>query len=482
MEKAISVALDSLSAFMLSLVMILSYRRCGKQNRKLLRCVFATAGLVVAMLAADAVYNLNISVPETGNIRTAFISKELYFAFNASVIVLWVEYIMRLIWDKPAIRRVIRPLYASVYIINILLVLFNIFTDLLFRIDTQGRFSVSYGGMLAFTVLNYASVILILISVYRNRSRLNSEAFYLLLLFQIPVIIGEILAFPFRGISMVFTYSVAAILLLNVCEKYSDYREIDRMIDDALESGKFEVYYQPIYSVHDDAFTTCEALLRLRGDDGSYMNTALLIEAAEESGKIGRIGEAVLEAVCAFVSSEEYESLGIQCMNINLSMLQMEKPGFADEMLETIRRYRVSPSKICIELTETVFNKNEGVAYDNLSILSMAGILLALDDYGSGYSNLHRIALMPFTVIKLDRSLIQSKDDRKLDTIVESTMAMLKKLDLVVVAEGVETKQQLDRFIGLGVDYVQGYYFAKPRPAEDYLGFMRSQTESGADG
>lgn len=190
----------------------------------------------------------------------------------------------------------------------------------------------------------------------------------------------------------------------------------------------------------------------------------------------------MLEAVCGFVSSEEYDSLEIQCMNINLSMLQMEKPGFADEMLETIRKYRVTPSKICIELTETVFNKNEGVAYDNLSILSMAGVLLALDDYGSGYSNLHTIALMPFTVIKLDRSLIQSKDDRKLDTIVESTMAMLKKLDLVVVAEGVETKQQLDRFIGLGVDYVQGYYFAKPQPAEDYLGFMRSQTESGEDG
>lgn len=245
------------------------------------------------------------------------------------------------------------------------------------------------------------------------------------------------------------------------------------IIEEALSGDKFEVFYQPIWSVEKNKFTSAEALLRLKDDKYGYINPEKIVKFAEESGQIHRIGDAILRKVCQFIKSTTFEALGLEFIEINLSTYQCTADRFSSHVLVIIDSFGIDHSKINLEITETAITKAANLVKRNVMHLDNDGIRFSLDDFGKGYSNLHRIAEFPFRIIKLDRSLIYRNDEAKMSVIVESMIRMAKSLDLKIVAEGIENKQSLDKFIELGCDYIQGYYFTKPLNEKDFIAFIQ---------
>lgn len=247
---------------------------------------------------------------------------------------------------------------------------------------------------------------------------------------------------------------------------------IDAVIDRALTNRKFQVYYQPIYSVEQQRFTTAEALLRLIDEEYGFIPPDVFITAAEKSGAIHRIGDFVLDEVCRFIASDDYKKLGLDYIEINLSVAQCMHGDLADKVLETLKKYNVRSDQINLEITETAASYAQNVMKNNLDKLSSAGVSFSLDDYGTGYSNMRRVIQLPLKIVKLDKSFVDEQANPKMWCVLENTVKMLKDMDMEIVVEGVETEDMADKFSAINCDYIQGYYFSKPIPKNDFVEFV----------
>ncbi len=250
--------------------------------------------------------------------------------------------------------------------------------------------------------------------------------------------------------------------------------ELDAIIENAIANHKFKVYYQPIYSVEKNKFVSAEALLRLIDDKHGFIPPDVFITAAEKSGAIHRIGDFVLEEVCRFISGKDFESLGLEYIEINLSVAQCMQANLADRVLEILEKYNVSPSKINLEITETAANYAQNIMTSNLNKLIEAGISFSLDDYGTGYSNIKSVASLPLSIVKLDKTFVDEENNPRMWIVLQNTIKMLKDMDMHIVAEGVETKQLVEKFASLNCEYIQGYYYSKPIPEQEFVEFMRN--------
>lgn len=247
---------------------------------------------------------------------------------------------------------------------------------------------------------------------------------------------------------------------------------IDLIIEQALENESFQVYYQPIYSTKQGRITSAEALLRLFDPQRGFISPELLIHAAEKSGAIHRIGEFVFEKVCRFIASESFEKLGLDYIEVNLSVAQIMKADLADKLLTIMDKYHISADKINLEITESATAYEQKAMTENLEALARAGLSFSLDDYGTGYSNIKRVIELPLKIIKLDKSFVDEKNNPKMWIVIKNTVKMLKDMDMEVVVEGVETQEALDEFTGLQCDFIQGYFFSKPIPKKDFVTFI----------
>ena len=255
-------------------------------------------------------------------------------------------------------------------------------------------------------------------------------------------------------------------------EYYDIMKDIDRIIESALANHKFSVYYQPIYSVKEDCFHSAEALLRLEDDKYGFIPPDIFITAAEKSGAIYKIGEFVLEEVCKFISSQRFRELGLDYIEINLSVVQCMQSNLASQILETIKKYNVRPDQINLEITETAASYSHKTMLANLSALSNAGIHFSLDDFGTGYSNMKRIATLPLYLVKLDKSFIDVEDNPRLMIVLKNTIQMIKAMNMQIVVEGVETETLVKRFSELQCEYIQGYYYSRPVPQDEFVKFI----------
>lgn len=247
---------------------------------------------------------------------------------------------------------------------------------------------------------------------------------------------------------------------------------IDRIIEDALVNESFQVYYQPIYSTRQGRIISAEALLRLFDPQHGFISPEILVTAAEKSGAIHRIGELVFEKVCRFIASDDFKELGLDYIEVNLSVAQIMKVGLADTLLSIMDRYHVSPDKINLEITESATAYEQKVMTENLDKLNGAGLSFSLDDYGTGYSNIKRVIQLPLKIIKLDKSFVDAKNNPKMWIVIKNTVKMLKDMNMEVVVEGVETQEALDVFSGLQCDFIQGYFFSKPIPKKDFVTYV----------
>lgn len=250
--------------------------------------------------------------------------------------------------------------------------------------------------------------------------------------------------------------------------------DIDKIIERALDSNKFEVYYQPIYSISSGRFASAEALLRLYDEEHGFISPEILVPAAEKSGAIHKIGEFVFEEVCKFVSDSEFKKLGLDYIEVNLSVAQCMHGDLADKILSTMRKYDVSPNSINLEITETAASYSQRVMTENLNKLSRAGLSFSLDDYGTGYSNMKRVIQLPLKIVKLDKSFVDEQHNPKMWIFLQNTVKMLKDMKMEIVVEGIETQEMVDAFSDLKCDFIQGYFFSRPICKREFIEFIAS--------
>lgn len=249
--------------------------------------------------------------------------------------------------------------------------------------------------------------------------------------------------------------------------------DIDGIIRDAIAENRFEMYYQPIYSIKEKKFLSAEALIRLYDENYGFISPELFIPVAERNGTILQIGDFVLDDVCRFLAECGKNGLGIEYIELNLSMVQCMQRNLTDKVQFYMRKYGLKPEQINLEITETAADTAQDIVEENIQALSEQGIHFSLDDYGIGYSNISRIMSLPFYIVKLDKSLADKVKDSRMKIVLKNTIRMLKGIGMEIVVEGVETKEALQQFTQLECDFIQGYYFSKPLPEQEFVKFIQ---------
>ncbi len=248
---------------------------------------------------------------------------------------------------------------------------------------------------------------------------------------------------------------------------------MDSILNRAITERGFEMYYQPIYSIAAESFTSAEALIRLHDNTFGAIPPGLFIPAAESMGLILPIGDYVLEAVFRFISENDMAGLGIECIDVNLSVAQCLQKNLPEKIRELEKKYGIKPSQINFEITETTYDDIGTVAERNIQALVEMGYSFSLDDYGTGYSNIQRISRLPLSIIKIDKTLVDDMSTKSGDRIIKNVIRMMKDVDKKLVVEGVETREIFLKLSELGCDYIQGFYFSRPLSEKDFLEFCR---------
>lgn len=240
--------------------------------------------------------------------------------------------------------------------------------------------------------------------------------------------------------------------------EYQAANRIKLDLRDAIDQGSLEVVYQPIYDVRGEKIVSAEALCRWEHYDAGYIPPAQFIAMAEEIGVIGKLTEYVLRAACRDCMSWKSD-VGVA---VNLSAIDLARDGIVDMISNALSAYGMPASRLCIEVTETVFVKDFEKTAKTLMTLRNMGVKTSLDDFGTGYSSLSYMHRLPLNRVKIDRSfVVPIVDDPKTQQLFRVVVGLAKGLGFEVVVEGVEERDQLDYVVSVpGVDMIQGYVFS----------------------
>lgn len=254
---------------------------------------------------------------------------------------------------------------------------------------------------------------------------------------------------------------------------------VEKAITRGLEEHNFEVYYQPTYFIDRKTVHGAEALLRLHDSVLGNVFPDEFIPLAEKMGLIDDLDDFVLCEVCRLIKSGIPMQYGLDCINVNLSVVQCMRPGFVERINKIVDSFGVDPKLVNFEITESVAASDYRILSDTIDALKHEGFLFSMDDYGTGYSNMQSIFSLDFDVVKIDKSILWSVNDGKLGGIIlENSVRMIKQMKRRILVEGVETLEQAELLNKLGVDYLQGYYFSKPVPKGDFIGHIKKAYEA----
>lgn len=249
---------------------------------------------------------------------------------------------------------------------------------------------------------------------------------------------------------------------------------VERMVIEAMENNRIEVHYQPIYNLKEGKFTSAEALVRIRLSNGTLVFPKDFIPIVEETGRIIPLSDNIYKEAIAFIKAYRIEKLGIKTIQLNLSVKQGESSVFVSRFLELLSKNNISPEFVNLEITETSSINSKESLLNNMLKLEEHGISFSLDDFGSGSSNLNYIIDMPVNIVKLDKHLTDEYfKNTKAQSIVPTVIDMAHSMGLEIIAEGIETEEELEGMKELGVDYIQGYFFSRPLPEHEFLKFIQ---------
>jgi diguanylate cyclase (GGDEF)-like protein len=247
----------------------------------------------------------------------------------------------------------------------------------------------------------------------------------------------------------------------NLTSKLQRRRMIELNLHSALAAGEFELHYQPIIDITTGATISHEALLRWRHPLMGLISPAEFVPIAEETGLMIPIGEWILRQACADATG----ALGSPSIAVNLSPVQLRSPNLLTTVMSALASSSLPPERLELEITETVLLSDNKVTYGILRDLKAMGIRIALDDFGTGYSSLSYLQRFNFDKIKIDRSFVSPSQPGTTGlAVVKAVILMAGELGMDVVAEGVETEDQVATLVEAGCHLMQGYLFGRPVP------------------
>jgi diguanylate cyclase (GGDEF)-like protein/PAS domain S-box-containing protein len=246
----------------------------------------------------------------------------------------------------------------------------------------------------------------------------------------------------------------------------------------AFERDELLVHYQPKYNLETGVVVGAEALVRWELPERGIILPSDFIPIAEETNLIIEIGEWVLDRVCEDFRRWQRTVLSPGRVSVNLSLKQLRQPNFINRISSILRRYEVSPTSLELEITETTLMENPVRTIKLLDELYALGLHMAIDDFGTGYSSLSALQQFPISTLKIDKSFVRNVATNADDaTIVGTIIHMGQNLQMDVVAEGVETEEQLNFLQKLECTYVQGLLFGDPMSADSYLELLTQQAD-----
>ena len=246
--------------------------------------------------------------------------------------------------------------------------------------------------------------------------------------------------------------------------------KIEQHLRSLPELDEFFIVFQPQVSPKDNIIRGFEALLRWNSKELGSVDTGELVSVAEDTGIIVSIGEWVIREACSQIGSLNRLQGTTYTLAVNVSPIQLKSIGFVANLKEILDQTSFDPNLLELEITENVFihHKDEAITGTLEDLLKM-GIRVALDDFGTGYSSLSYLNKLPIQTLKVDRNFISNHKNPKTRSMIESIIIMAHKLELSVVAEGVEKEEELAFLKHLNCDFIQGYYYSKPVPFEEIL-------------
>ena len=270
--------------------------------------------------------------------------------------------------------------------------------------------------------------------------------------------------------------------------------KIKKALDRAIENDELEVWFQPIWCPGADKISSAEALVRIEDEELGTIYPDEFIRVAEANGSIVNLGRQVFRKICEFISTHDIRKMGIDYLEVNLSPIQCLDDHLAGEFIEIRKSYGIDPGLINLEITETAASDST-IVMENMVKLSRDGFAFSLDDYGTGFSNLMNMLSLPLSIIKIDKSIVWSFFDQSFalnaavgnttattingtgrdNNILEDLIPMFQARGLKVVCEGVETHEMVRVLEEMGCDYMQGFFFSKPIPADDFLEYVKAK-------
>jgi len=254
--------------------------------------------------------------------------------------------------------------------------------------------------------------------------------------------------------------------------------QIANALRGAAKNDEFFLVFQPQLNLTSNQISGAEVLIRWESPILGSISPAEFIPIAESTGLIKEIGDWVMENACRVLSSCLTEGHKVR-IAVNLSALQFKQPDFASQIAETLRRYKISPKYLEVEITESMLMRDVNKAIEVLEKIKEMQVRIAIDDFGTGYSSLSYLRRFPLDALKIDQTFVDKLVVDSDDTaITMAIISMAKSLRLEVIAEGVETKQQLEFLRTNSCDDIQGYHFSKPLKEEDFKRFISHPRES----
>lgn len=251
-----------------------------------------------------------------------------------------------------------------------------------------------------------------------------------------------------------------------------------REMELALSEGQFCVHYQPIYSIHEGRAVSAEALVRWRHPTAGVIPPVRFVPLFERNGFVVRLDRFAWEEVCRLLAERVRAHLPVVPVSVNVSRLNFYDSDFCDTIVGLLKKYDLDPSLLRLEITESAYTDNPLQLLSVLKKLQALGLKILMDDFGSGYSSLNMLKNLAVDILKIDMNFVQDlEDSQRAPLILRRVVEMAHDLGMSVVVEGVETKAQIDFLASIGCDKIQGYYFAKPMPKEDFAALIEKEAE-----
>lgn len=254
-------------------------------------------------------------------------------------------------------------------------------------------------------------------------------------------------------------------------------------MDKALEEKQFRVYYQPKYNITGDTpvLSSAEALIRWFHPDHGMISPGVFIPLFENNGLIHKLDRFVWDQAAGQIR-EWKDRFGITLpISVNVSRVDMFDPTLGEELTEIVANNGITAAQLLLEITESAYTDNSQQISAAVSALRSAGFKIEMDDFGSGYSSLNMLTSLTFDALKLDMAFVRNIcSDSKAARLVGIIIEIARLLEVPVIAEGVEHKEQMELLKTLGCDVIQGYYFSKPLPPDEFVHLIeKQQKENG---